>query len=368
MKVLIVSDAWHPQINGVVRTYEATVAELTRMGHEVRVIGPDLARKTTIPLPVYPEIGLEFFAHRRIRAALKEFKPDVVHIATEGPLGWAARRECLRSARAFTTAYHTHYAAYIAARVPRGLKRCLSFLAYTVLRRFHAPAGAVMVATASLEAELRARGFQRLALWLRGIDTHLFHPGDKNLATYKDLPRPILLYVGRVAVEKNLPAFLAADLPGTKIVIGRGPDLAALTRAYPKTRFLGAITDENLAKHYAAADLFVFPSMTDTFGLVLLEACASGLRVAAYPAPGPRDIFADKQKTGAFAVLDPDLGKAILRALALPNDPAPPRAFAEALSWHNCTEAFFDHLQAVAPATSKWWGMRRNRAVALAGE
>jgi glycosyltransferase involved in cell wall biosynthesis len=367
MRILIVSDAWHPQINGVVRTYEATVRELMQMGHEVRVIGPDLARKTTIPLPVYPEIGLEFFGASRIREILTVFQPDVIHIATEGPLGWAARRECLRAGRAFTTAYHTHYASYLAARVPYGLRRLVRWLAYVILRRFHAPSGAVMVATPSLEAELRQHNFQRLALWPRGIDTDLFRLGDKNLAAYAGLPRPILLYVGRVAVEKNLPAFLGADVPGTKVVIGRGPDFEKLVKAYPHARFLGSKEGEELARHYAASDLFIFPSKTDTFGLVLLEACASGLRVAAYPAPGPRDIFADREKTDAFAVLDADLEKAILRALALPPDAAPSRAFAGMFSWRSCTEAFFEHLQARAPIVQRW-RIRRNRAVALAGE
>jgi glycosyltransferase involved in cell wall biosynthesis len=344
LKILILSDAWTPQINGVVRTLAATGTELTRLGHEVQIMGPDATRPFSFGMPFYPEIRLEFFARARLSRRLRAFEPDFIHIATEGPLGWAARNLCLRQNRPFTTSYHTRFPEYLAARAPRPLAGLVALIAYAVLRRFHAPAHTVMVATASIEQELRARKFQRLARWSRGVDTNLFRPYDKELAAYAGLPRPILLYVGRVAVEKNLRAFLDLKNPGSKIVIGDGPDLNALRKAYPQAHFPGAMQGEPLARHYAAADLFVFPSLTDTFGLVLLEACAAGLRIACSPAPGPVDIFADPA-CAAFAVLDPDLQQAVTRALALPDCPDAPRAFAARFSWATCTQQFLAHLQ-----------------------
>ncbi len=365
MKILIVSDAWHPQVNGVVRSLEATARILETRGHAVRVVGPDISRWCAVAAPSYPSIKLEFFARPRLRATMEDFAPDFIHIATEGPLGWAARNLCLQARRPFTTSYHTRFPDYVAARMPRGLAAAARIVVYAALRRFHAPSAAVMVATASIEEDLRRRKFRRLVRWTRGVDTSLFRPRGKELASYAGLPRPILLCVGRVAVEKNLRAFLDLGVPGTKVVIGDGPDLAALKTDYPAVRFLGAMDGENLARHYAAADLFVFPSTTDTFGLVLLEACAAGLRIACLPAPGPRDLFADNA-TRAFAALDADLSRAVARALALPDALDAPRSFAERFSWDASTRQFLSHLQAPTPEAvrrltrlrnwlARWW-------------
>lgn len=348
MKILIISDAWHPQINGVVRTLEATAKELARSGHETRIVGPDQSSRLTFALYFYPEIKLEFFAYRRLRQVLHEFQPDLIHIATEGPLGWAARRLCLYLTLPFTTAYHTRFPEYLAAHAPRILGGFLRMSAYAVLRRFHAPASAVMVATASIEQELKARKFRRLVRWSRGVDTNLFRPYGKDLQAFSTLPRPISLYVGRVSVEKNLPAFLDIATVGTQVVIGDGPDLAHLKKEYPDVHFFGALSGEILARHYAAADLFVFPSTTDTFGLVLLEASAAGLRIAAIPAPGPSDIFADGAGKG-FVAMDPDLSRAIATALQLPDNSDTPSAFANKFTWEACTREFFGHLQAPTP-------------------
>jgi glycosyltransferase involved in cell wall biosynthesis len=360
VKILIVSDAWHPQINGVVRTLETTANELTRLGHETRIVGPDKTRLLTFAVPFYPEIKLEFFAYRRLSELLGTFQPDFIHIATEGPLGWAARRLCLRRTLPFTTAYHTRFPEYLAARAPRFLSGFVQMATYAFLRRFHAPASVVMVATASIERELRSRKFRRLVRWSRGVDANLFRPYGKDLPAYSALPRPILLYVGRVAVEKNLRAFLDVDTVGSHVVIGDGPDLASLRREYPGAHFLGAMSGENLARHYAPADVFVFPSTTDTFGLVLLEACAAGLRVAAMPAPGPSDIFADDMGK-SFAVIDNDLGRAVAAALQLPDHSDGPRAFARQFTWEACTQEFFVHLQAPTPRAVRLLTRWRNR-------
>ena len=341
LKILFVSDAWRPQINGVVRTLEATVAELERLGHEALVIGPDVARRFTFALPIYPDIKLEFFARRRLERALDLFQPDGIHIATEGPLGFAARRMCLRRDLPFTTAYHTRFPEYVAARAPRAFGPWIRMPIYAILRRFHAPARSVLVATASIERELQRRGFRRLARWSRGVDADLFRLYGKTPPTFADMPRPILLYVGRIAAEKNLPAFLDLTTPGAKVVIGDGPEHAGVKAAYPRAHFLGAMTGEALARHYAAADVFVFPSKTDTFGLVLLEACAAGLRIAAMPAPGPSDIFA-LADVADFAVLDDDLAICVAKALELPDRPEKPRAFALRFSWEACTRQFLE--------------------------
>jgi glycosyltransferase involved in cell wall biosynthesis len=344
LKILIISDAWRPQINGVVRTLEATVEELARLGHETRVLGPMQRGRRVVAVPFYPEVKLEFFAYRRVARVFDEFGPDLVHIATEGPLGWAARRLCLRQKRPFTTSYHTRFPEYLAAFSPAFLGGVARSLVYSVLRWFHAPAEAVMVATASLERDLKARGFSRLARCSRGVDANLFRPRGEAFPAYASLPRPVLLYVGRIAGEKNLPAFLDIANAGSRVVIGDGPDLASLKSRYPEAHFLGAIAGEDLARHYAAADLFVFPSTTDTFGLVLLEACAAGLRIAAKPAPGPADIFADAAAKD-FVALDWDLGRAVAAALRLPDTPDAPRAFAKRFSWEACTRQFLAHLQ-----------------------
>ncbi len=331
MRVVIVSDAWHPQINGVVRTLERLCIELARFGHEVEIIGPD--RFGSIPCPTYSDIRLALAPGRRIRRLIDAAQPGAIHIATEGPLGWAARAYCRTRGLPFTTAYHTRFPDYVRART--GLPPALT---YAILRRFHAPSARLMVATPSLERELNQRGFLNLARWSRGVDTDLFRPRPKDAL---NLPRPIHLYVGRLSVEKNLRAFLSLDMPGSKVLVGDGPQAAELKRSFPGVVFLGVKFGEDLARVYAAADVFVFPSRTDTFGLVLLEALASGVPIAAYPVPGPIDVLGD---SGAGA-LGEDLGDAIKRARAI----APERARAHALtfSWTRSAEQFFSNLMLV---------------------
>lgn len=306
MRIAIVSDAWLPQINGVVRTLDMVRGRLEAAGHAVRVIGPGEFR--TVPCPSYPEIRLAVLPGRKLARLLDSFYPAAIHIATEGPLGIAARRYCLRRGLSFTTSFHTKFPEYLQART--GIPAALTYL---WLRRFHGPADRVMVATTSLENELRARGFGKLGRWTRGVDTDLFRPQDAPPEILDQVSRPLFLCVGRVAVEKNIGAFLDLDLPGTKMVVGDGPQLAALRRRYPEVMFVGAKTGEALARHYAAADVFVFPSRTDTFGLVLLESLACGVPVAAYPVTGPRDVIGD----APVGALDEDLGRAATRALGL---------------------------------------------------
>lgn len=362
MKILIITEAWQPQTNGVVRTLEFTKRELEKNGHQVEILSPDPVRWSTFTWPSLYGIHLEFFAHARIDRAIEVFQSDCIHIATEGPFGWAGRHECLRRRLPFTTSYHTRFPEYLAARAPHGTKSTVEMLAYAALRRFHAPSSAVMVATESIERELRAQKFHNLARWSRGVDTDLFRPYGKDFAPHAGLPRPILLYVGRVSIEKNVGEFLDLKTPGSKVVVGEGDDLERLRTRYPDAHFTGLITGKDLARHYAAADLFVFPSRTDTFGLVLLEAAACGLRIASLPAPGPADIFADPAAR-AFAVLDDDLGTAIEQALQLPDDPAIPRRYAEAFSWAACTQQYYANLQAPTPQAVKriarlreWYG------------
>lgn len=333
LNIAIVTDAWVPQVNGVVRTIGRTRDELVAAGHRPTILGPQSFR--SVPCPTYPEIRLAIFPYRRLAARLDALAPDAIHIATEGPLGIAARRYCLRRKLPFTTAYHTRFPEYVAARfgLPLGLS-------YAWLRRFHNAAQATMVATASIEAELATKGFQRIKRWSRGVDTRLFRPRPhSNLEQpLADLQHPIHLYVGRLAVEKNVEAFLALDLPGSQVVIGDGPQYADLRARFPRAHFLGKQVGEDLARLYAAADVFVFPSLTDTFGLVILEAMASGLPVAAYPVAGPRDIIRD----GVSGALDGDLATAIARARLLPR--APCRAEAERFSWAAATQQFLSNL------------------------
>lgn len=329
MNILIITDAWTPQVNGVVRTISTVRGELEAMGHTVEVIGPDRFR--TVPMPTYPEIRLALGAGRRLRAMIEAMRPDCIHIATEGPLGFAARRWCLKRGIPFTTAYHTRFPEYVRDRVPVPLA-----LSYAVVRRFHKPASAVMVATPSIEQDLLARGFTNIRRWTRGVDTDLFRPRDKG---FLDLPRPISLYVGRVAVEKNLEDFLKLDLPGTKVVVGDGPARAELQAKYPEVHWAGARHGEDLARHYAAADVFVFPSRTDTFGLVLLEALASGVPVAAYPVPGPLDVV-DGSGAGC---LSEDLAEAVETALTIP--PERCRDYALGFSWRRSAEQFLANLR-----------------------
>jgi glycosyltransferase involved in cell wall biosynthesis len=334
LRLALVTDAWIPQVNGVVRTLQRTRAELERLGHQVEIISPDQFR--TIPCPTYPEIRLALWPGRKVYRELDALKPDAIHISTEGPLGRAARAWCLKRRLPFTTAYHTRFPEYVAAR-------CAVPLAWTyaIVRRFHAPAARVMVATQSIESELTARGFANISRWTRGVDLELFHPREQAPL---DLPRPIHLYVGRVAVEKNIGAFLALTLPGSKVVIGDGPQLAALKARYPDVHFLGAKYGSDLARHVAAGDVFVFPSLTDTFGLVMLEAMACGLPVAAFPVAGPKDVV----REGEVGALDWDLAKAVERALALPR--AACRLYAQDFSWEAATRQFLANLAPVSYA------------------
>jgi glycosyltransferase involved in cell wall biosynthesis len=330
MRLLLVTDAWHPQVNGVVRTIERVAAECEALGHEVEICSPD--QFASVPCPIYPEIQLALRPGGAIGRLLDRDPPDCVHIATEGPLGLAARRHCLRRGIAFTTSYHTRFPEYLATRLP------LLPLAwgYAWMRWFHRPAAGLMVATESLRRELESRGFSRIKAWSRGVDTDLFRPGRRPAL---ELPRPVFLYVGRVAIEKNLEAFLAMPIAGgTRLVVGDGPQRARLERRWPEARFVGAKVGEDLAAHYAAADVLVFPSLTDTFGLVLLEALAAGLPVAAYPVPGPLDVLG----SSACGVLDLDLAAAAQRALLIPRERC--RRLALGFSWRSCAEQFLANL------------------------
>ncbi len=284
MRILIVSDAWEPQVNGVVRTLQATIAELRRAGHEVGVISPDLFR--SIPCPSYPEIRLAFAGWRKVGRHIRAFAPQAIHISTEGPLGMAARRWCLKNGFPFTTAYHTRFPDYVAARLPLS-----PAFVWRFIRWFHRPARHIMVATRSLARELAEQRLGQTMLWERGVDHDLFRPDRAPHPAYADLPRPIQLYVGRVAVEKNVGAFLDIDRPGTKVIVGDGPELTELKAKHPGALFLGKLGGETLAAAYAGADVFVFSSRTDTFGLVVIEALSCGTPVAAYPDPvhRPRD-------------------------------------------------------------------------------
>lgn len=332
MKILIATDAWHPQVNGVVRSLSTTIRLLQKMGHEVITITPDQFR--TIPCPSYPEIRLAMFAKRPICRILDQTCPDAIHIATEGPIGLAVRSVCRKMRLPFTTSYATRFPEYIQARF-----KIPSSWTYRLLRWFHKPSAGVMVATPALQEELTNRGFSNTKLWTRGVDTRLFRPADSRELPHR---RPILLYVGRVAVEKNLNAFLSLDTPGTKIIVGDGPQLKQLKARYPEVVFDGVLQGEDLARRYAAADVFVFPSRTDTFGLVMLEALASGVPVAAYPVPGPRDVIRDPR----VGILSEDLGAAIHQALKL--DPGWCREYAMQYSWERVTHLFLQNICLIA--------------------
>jgi glycosyltransferase involved in cell wall biosynthesis len=313
-RILIVSDAWAPQVNGVVRSYEHILRQLRTDGCTVEVIGPD--GFACVPLPGYGEIPLTLAPGRRLGDRIDAFAPEAVHIAVEGPLGWAARRHCLRRGLPFSTAFHTNFPAYAALRSPALLAGMVERAAVALARRFHAPAAFTYVATASVEAQLRCWGFAgRLERLTRGVDCSLFHPGPERRAGAP----PVLLYVGRVAREKNIEAFLRLGTqqigPARKVVVGDGPQMACLRRRYPEVEFRGTLTETALADAYRSADCFVFPSRTDTFGIVLIEAMASGLPVAALDAPGPRDVIAPDARLGAVTE---DLGEAVRRALAAP--------------------------------------------------
>ncbi|MCU0888584.1 MAG: glycosyltransferase family 1 protein [Rubritepida sp.] len=328
MRILIVSDAWMPQVNGVVRTLATVRDELFAMGHTVEVVGPD--RFLTMPAPSEPDVRLALLPGRRLRRIVDAFAPDAIHIATEGPLGLAARRLCLRRGWPFTTAFHTRFPEYLKARL--GVPERMT---WALMRRFHKPSAAVMTATASLRDELAARGFANVAAWTRGVDLGLFRPRARGAL---NLPRPLFLYVGRVAVEKNIEAFLALDLPGSKVVVGDGPVRAALESRFAEAHFLGAKFGEDLAAAYAEADVFVFPSLTDTFGLVIVEALACGTPVAAFPVTGPKDVIG----AAPVGALDADLRAAALAALGLDREAC--RRFAEGFSWRRSAEILLERL------------------------
>lgn len=328
--IAIVSDAWYPQINGVVRTLDSVRRELTRAGTTVTMVTPEQFR--TVACPTYPEIRLSVDAWLKVASLLDTLNPRHIHIATEGPLGIAARRYCKRRGLAFTTSFHTRFPEYLYQRF-----RTPTSWSYRWLNRFHAPASTVMVASPSLLAELKGRGFANVRLWSRGVDTDLFKPYD-HFETLLNYPRPIYLYVGRISVEKNLEAFLSLTLPGTKLVVGDGPYLAPLRQQFPDTVFTGKKQGEQLAHYYAGSDVFVFPSVTDTFGLVMLEAMACGTPVAAYPVTGPVDVVRDP----AVGVLDNDLLVAIYKALQLKRTDC--ARYAARFSWENCARQFAELL------------------------
>ncbi len=334
MRLLTVTDAWHPQVSGVVRTIEATNAELRRAGHDPCLITPQSF--LTLPCPGYREIGLSLLPYRKVAAEIDRLRGEpgalAIHIATEGPLGLAARRYCLRQRLPFTTAYHTRYPQYLKAMF--GVPPAWT---YAFLRRFHGAAQCVLSPTAEVDRELAAIGLTRVARWTRGVDLAAFAPTAGDSPLVAGLARPLFLYVGRVSVEKNIEAFLRLDLPGTKIVAGSGPALDLLRRRFPETHFLGVLEREALARLYSSADVFVFPSRTDTFGLVLLEALACGLPVAAYPVQGPLDVLAGCDA----AVLDEDLRRAALAALRI--DRGRCRAWAQLHSWRAASEQFLAH-------------------------
>ncbi len=333
LKILIVTDAWKPQVNGVVRTLEVLGEDLSALGHQVRYATPE--GRFTVPMPTYPEIRLALFPRAMLEKEIREFAPDAVHIATEGTLGLSARAICIKYGISFSTSFHTRFPEYVKARFPF---IPLEYV-YRWLRWFHGPAMAMMVATQSLKREMASHGFEHLRIWSRGVDVEQFHPVADASLPYE---APIWLYVGRVAVEKNIEAFLALDLPGTKVVVGDGPARTALTAKYPAVQFLGALSGEALVRAYSASTVFVFPSRTDTFGLVLLEALACGIPVAAYPVQGPLDVVGD----APVGALDEDLQAACLRALEIARSPQSPRPreFALGHSWRACTLQFLKNI------------------------
>lgn len=328
MRLLIATDAWFPQVNGVVRTLDRLQAEVTALGHDVHMLSPEGYR--SLPLPTYNEIRLALATPGSIAKRIEAYDPDYIHIATEGPIGLMARRWCVRNGRPFTTSYHTRFPEYVRARMPVPITASYRYLTW-----FHNAGRAVMVTTESLTRELEGWGFRSIARWPRGVDHELFRPREE---TVLDFDGPIFLYVGRVAVEKNIEAFLSLDLPGTKVVVGDGPQRAQLEARYSDARFLGAKFGEELAAIYASADVFVFPSKTDTLGLVVLEALACGVPVAAYPVTGPKDLIGD-EPVGA---LEDDLRSAALRALDLSREAC--REHALKFTWSASAQSFIDNV------------------------
>ena len=349
LKIVIATDAWKPQLNGVVRTLETLGDRLTAFGNEVRYITPNEFK--SVPLPSYPEIRLSLLPNRKVASIMNDFKPDAIHIATEGPLGRAARRFCKRRNYPYTTSFHTRFAEYAAERwaVP------ISW-GYSVLRDFHRDGETMMVATPGLMDELKERGFNNMKLWARGVDLEAFKPGDSNV--FDGMARPIFLYVGRLAVEKSIEDLLEADLPGTKVIVGEGPQRTELEAKYKDAVFLGPKFGEDLTKCYQAADVFVFPSRTDTFGLVNVEALACGVPVAAYPVRGPLEIL-DGAPAGCGS-MDESIQKACLTALENRN-PEECRAWAENFSWDAATKQFVMNLE--IPGFNEEFWLRSERMI-----
>ncbi len=336
MPILIATDAWHPQVNGVVRTLTSLSESAPSLGEEIEFLTPE--GFPSIPVPTYPGLRVALPTRHEIARRIEAASPDAIHIATEGPIGWAVRAHCRRHGLAFTTSYTTRLPEYVSVRTGIPEK-----LGYAVMRRFHSASSMVMVATDSLRRELAERGFRRLGYWTRGVNTDLFRPDEP---AELDLPRPIFMTMGRVAVEKNLEAFLSLDLPGSKVVVGDGPQKAQLERKFPGAHFLGEKKGRDLSSHLAAADVFVFPSLTDTFGVVQLEALACGTPVAAFPVTGPLDVIADRP----IGAIDRDLRAACLRALQMSRQSC--RNFALERSWENSARQFLGNLTALQPSRS----------------
>jgi glycosyltransferase involved in cell wall biosynthesis len=335
MRILVATDAWHPQVNGVVRTLGSLARAADKLGVTIDFLTPE--GFSSFQLPTYPGLRLALPSRQGIAERIDAKKPDAIHIATEGPIGFAVRAYCRRHGRRFTTSYTTRFPEYISARLP-----IPAGWVYAVLRWFHSAATVTMVASPSLTKELADRGFTNLGMWTRGVDIDLFSPDH---AIKLDFPRPIFMTVGRIAVEKNLEAFLSLDLPGTKVVIGNGPEETKLRQSFPAAKFLGPLENGILAAHLAAANVFVFPSRTDTFGIVQLEALASGVPIAAFPVTGPKDVVAGHP----VGVLDEDLRSACLQALELSREAC--REFALGYSWENSARQFVSHARKVAANT-----------------
>jgi glycosyltransferase involved in cell wall biosynthesis len=328
VRILIATDAWLPQTNGVVSTLRKTVEYLSRAGHVVEMLTPEGFQ--TIPCPGYREIRLALGVGAVVQQRFRTFLPEAVHIATEGPIGFAVRAHCVAKRYRFTTSYHTQFPQYLRKRIPVPLT-----LSYSLLRWFHGAGTRCMVSTPSMEDELSGWGFRNIVRWRRGVDSDLFRPRDKN---FLSMPRPVAVYVGRLAIEKNIDAFLGMPWAGSKLVVGDGPERQRLQAAFPDAVFTGYRHGEDLARHVAAADVMVFPSLTDTFGLVNLEAMACGVPVAAFPVTGPVDVVDD----GVTGALDWDLAAAARRALQA--DPQVCRQRAERADWATCTREFEQHL------------------------
>ena len=346
MRILLATDAWDPQVNGVVTTLKRTIEECEKLGHEFHII--DYNQFKCVSWPDYPEVKLALGCYEEVREIIQDYEPDAIHIATEGFVGMAARRVCQEWKLPFTTSYHTKFPEYVSARLPIPLS-----VGYAFMRWFHKPSGRVMVATPTLQKDLEARGFKNISPWTRGVDTITYRPGLEPI--HHGLARPIMTYVGRIAVEKNLEAFLKLDLPGTKVMVGGGPQVEELKAKYPDAVFAGPRFGEELARYYCDSDVFVFPSLTDTFGLVITEAMAAGTPVAAFPAHGPIDIIPG---SGAGAINE-DLKVAIQEALKI--DRKAVRAYAEKFTWPECAAEFVRNLEPYPePAKTKLWNRLRH--------